>query len=61
MNKDQVLGIVRHLLTFGGGFLAAKGIADTALVGELIGATVTIVGGIWSILAKRKSDGQSVA
>jgi hypothetical protein len=52
MKKEQVLGIVRHILTFAGGVLVAKGIATEALSQELIGAVITLIGGIWSIVAK---------
>jgi hypothetical protein len=53
MKKDQVLGIIRHILTFAGGFVVAKGFADDALVQEAIGGLVTIIGAIWSITAKK--------
>jgi uncharacterized membrane protein YphA (DoxX/SURF4 family) len=52
MKKEQVLGIVRHVLTFVGGILVARGIATEALSQELIGAAITLIGGIWSITAK---------
>lgn len=62
MNKDQIIGIVRHVLTFGGGFLVAKGVTDAASLNEIIGGLITVIGGIWSILAKKKApDGQPVA
>lgn len=54
MTKEQVLGIVRHVLTFVGGVLVAKGLATESLSGELIGAAMTLIGGIWSIVAKNK-------
>ena len=53
MKKYQVLGIIRHILTFAGGFVVAKGFADDALVQEAIGGLVTIIGAIWSITAKK--------
>lgn len=56
MNKDQVLGIVRHVLTFGGGFLAAKGWTDAAGIDQIAGAVVTLVGALWSILAKKQAS-----
>lgn len=54
MNKDQVLGIIRHTLTFVGGFLVMKGLTDEAMVTEIVGGVVAIVGSIWSIVAKAK-------
>lgn len=49
---STILGLVRHLLTFGGGFLVAKGYVDETTLSEIIGAVITIVGGVWSALAK---------
>lgn len=54
MNRDQVLGIVRHILTFGGGFVVAKGYANAELIATMVGAVITLVGGIWSIAAPEK-------
>jgi len=53
MKKEQVLGVLRHSLTFIGGLLVAKGLVDDALVAELSGAILTLVGGAWSILVKK--------
>ena len=53
MNKETVLGIVRHVLTFGGGFLVTKGVADAGEVTELVGAVAAVIGVVWSILSKR--------
>jgi hypothetical protein len=53
MNKEQVLGVLRHSLTFLGGILVAKGLVDDALVAELSGAVITLIGGLWSILIKK--------
>lgn len=54
MNKTQVLGIIRHLLTFGGGFVVAKGWGSEALVTEVVGGIVAITGAIWSAAAPEK-------
>lgn len=53
MNKEQLLGIVRHGLTFAGGYLVTKGLADSATASEIIGALVTLAGAVWSILHKK--------
>lgn len=55
MQKDMILGLVRHILTFAGGYIAAKGIADQALVNEAIGATMTLIGIAWSMANKKKA------
>ena len=53
MNKEQVLGILRHTLTFVGGILVAKGLVDESTFVELSGALITLVGGLWSVLVKK--------
>jgi hypothetical protein len=54
MTKEQILGIIRHALTFAGGVLITRGIIDEATFTELSGAALTLVGGIWSVIAKNK-------
>jgi hypothetical protein len=56
MGKNQVLGIIRHVFTFLGGILVLKGWLDEGLTQELIGAAVTIVGTVWSVLDKKKEN-----
>jgi hypothetical protein len=51
--QEKVLGIIRHILTFGGGFLVAKGLVDLASLDSIIGAIVTLTGSIWSVAAKK--------
>jgi hypothetical protein len=53
MNKEQVLGIIRHSLTFLGGILIMKGVVDEATFTEISGAVITLVGGVWSIFIKK--------
>jgi len=53
MNKEQVLGVLRHSLTFLGGILVAKGLVDESTFVELSGALITLVGGLWSVLIKK--------
>ena len=52
MSQDAVLGLVRHILTFGGGFAVAKGWADEITITAIAGALVTAIGGIWSVTEK---------
>jgi hypothetical protein len=54
MNKTQVLGILRHSLTFLGGLLVMRGIVDETTATEIIGGVITLVGTIWSIVDKTK-------
>lgn len=54
MSKEMVLGVVRHVLTFGGGLLVTKGLVDESIMLELVGGVITLVGGLWSVIAKTK-------
>jgi hypothetical protein len=56
MKMEQVMGIIRHILTFVGGVVVAKGLVDEALITEIIGGTLTLIGGIWSIVSKIKTE-----
>jgi hypothetical protein len=53
MSKEQVLGIVRHTLTFVGGILIVKGIATEAMTEEVIGAVITAIGAVWSLIKNK--------
>lgn len=52
MKKTIFLAILRHVLTFGGGLLAARGSFDADFYTELTGVLVSTVGGVWSIIEK---------
>lgn len=52
LTKEQLLGILRHTLTFIGGILIAKGLIDEATATEIIGGVITLTGTIWSVIAK---------
>ncbi|MCG8670222.1 MAG: hypothetical protein MI867_12465 [Pseudomonadales bacterium] len=59
---DKIRGIIRHILTFGGGFLVGKGylteesmIALVNNIDVLIGSAITVWGGIWSLRDKMKN------
>lgn len=54
LNKEQVMGIVRHALTFIGGIVVMKGLVDETVITEVIGGVMTLVGAIWSILDKKE-------
>lgn len=56
MNKDTLLGFVRHALTFGGGFAVAKGLIDPEMLTEVVGAVVTLVGVVMSALDKKNRN-----
>ena len=51
--KEQILGIVRHVLTFGSGIAVANGLIDESAAQSIIGGVLGIIGVIWSVDAKR--------
>jgi hypothetical protein len=55
LTKEQILGIVRHALTFIGGIVVMKGLIDEATLTEIIGGVITLAGTIWSVIDKNKA------
>jgi hypothetical protein len=55
LTKDQLMGMVRHSLTFIGGILLMKGLVDEALLTEISGGVMTLTGAIWSIINKKEA------
>lgn len=51
---EITLGLIRHLLTAGGGIFAAKGYGDSGAWETIAGAVVALVGAAWSIIDKKK-------
>ena len=54
MSKEAILGIVRHILTFGGGFMTQAGLASDDQITTGVSAIVTLVGLGWAVLNKKK-------
>jgi len=54
--KTKLLGIIRHLLTFGGGIAVTLGHLDEAVLQEIIGLIVTLIGVVWSVFDKKKEN-----
>lgn len=55
MSKEKVFGVIRHILTFVGGGIVLLGYTDDAMVQEVIGGVLALVGTVWSILDKKGS------
>ena len=51
----QISGLLRHLLTFGGGWMVANGWIDETTMMEVVGAVLTLVGLVWSFMSKREA------
>lgn len=55
MTAEQVSGLVRHLLTFLGGWLIAKGWGDASAWDAIGGGIAALIGIIWSHVVKLPS------
>lgn len=55
MTKDAILGVIRHLLTFGGGYVAAQAYASSDEITTGVSAVMTLIGIVWSVVEKRQS------
>ena len=53
VRKEQIMGLVRHALTFIGGVLVAKGLASDGQVMDIVGMGITTFASVWSVLAKK--------
>jgi hypothetical protein len=61
MTREQIMGIVRHALTFIGGIFVIKGLASEAMTDQAIGAVVTAVGAVWSFIKNGSSTSKPAA
>lgn len=52
---ELVKALVRHLMTFGGGFAVSAGLATDDDVTSMVSALVTIIGIVWSFFDKYKA------
>lgn len=55
MTADQFGGIVRHILTFGAGFIVAKGYVDASTATEIVASATALCITVWSMYTNRKS------
>jgi hypothetical protein len=53
VQKEQILGLVRHGLTFIGGILVAKGLASEGQIMDMVGMLMTFVGTLWSVISNK--------
>lgn len=54
VSQEQFTGFIRHVVTFVGGILVARGRVDAVTVETVSGVIVTITGLIWSFVAKKE-------
>ena len=53
-DKEEIMGLVRHLMTVIGGYLISKGLASPEQMTEIYGLIIASSGIIWSVLSKIK-------
>lgn len=53
LSQDEILGIIRHVLTSAGGALVTTGWATNGQVQDAVGALMVLGGIAWSIYQKR--------
>ena len=56
MNWEQISSILRHVLTFGGGFVVAKGWVSETVMLEIVGVIITIGGAVWAMFNKTSNS-----
>jgi len=56
MNWEQISSILRHVLTFGGGFIVAKGWISAEALPGIVGAIITVGGTIWALFTKTPTN-----
>lgn len=54
MNKEMILGIVRHVMTAAGAILVAKGIGDAETMQQVGGGVLALISVVLSALDKKK-------
>jgi len=55
LSKEQVLGIVRHGLSFLGGILLVKGHVSEGQWYEISGAAMSLLSVVWSVVDKKQT------
>ncbi len=53
LSKSQLLGVLRHVLTFTGGVLVTQGLLETGVMTEFVGGIMTLAGAVWSVIEKK--------
>ena len=56
LNKEQILSIVRQILTTTGAILVTIGLIQDGLYYELVGTVMTLISGIWSVVDKTDAN-----
>lgn len=54
MKKEQILGVLRQVLTFFGAWLVARGLGDESLIQEIVGSITAVAATLWGWFDKSK-------
>ncbi len=52
LNKEQILSIVRQVLTATGAILITAGVMKEGMTSEILGTIMTLISAVWSIVDK---------
>lgn len=61
MSMEQVMSLVRQILTFAGGFVVSLGFFDSDTMLQVVGAVSTLIGAGWAFWARSKKQLVSAA
>ena len=56
LNKEQILSIIRQVLTATGAILITAGVMQDGMYTELLGTIMTLISGIWSVVDKTDAN-----
>ena len=56
LNKEQILSIIRQVLTATGAILITAGVMKEGMTTELLGTIMTLVSGVWSVVDKTDAN-----
>ena len=56
MNKNKILGIIRHVLTTAGGWAVGQGFLGADVMLEIAGGLAALVGVLWSYFSPEKKQ-----
>lgn len=56
LNKEQILSIIRQVLTATGAILVTTGVMQDGIYTELLGTVMALISGVWSIVDKTDTN-----
>ncbi len=57
LSADAIISVLRHLLTFIGGIIVARGWIDAETATQIVGGMITVIGGLLAIFFHAASNG----